>query len=326
MQLPRQLARAIVIETARCDPRSLTTATSELSHRYRSENSAESRFLFTPAHRYAYLAARMPATFAAAHAVFTTARQLMPSECVSTLLDLGAGPGTAGWAALSVFDWVKEMTLVEQDEDWIQIGRSLADSGECTALEDADWTHADLRGDRTFNLHDLVVCSYVLSEMEEIAARGVLNAAWAATGRAIVIIEPGTMRGFNRIRRLRDDLIALGGHVVAPCPHHDVCPVTANDWCHFSQRVERSPRHRRMKSGLLGYEDEKFSYVVASKHPVERAVARVIRHPLRRSGHAHIPLCTREGLETITVARSDKENWRRARKVAWGDSWEWRRQ
>ena len=48
----------------------------------------------------AYLAARLPATYAAVSAALAS----VPGDVlatVHTLLDLGAGPGTATWAALS---------------------------------------------------------------------------------------------------------------------------------------------------------------------------------------------------------------------------------
>jgi len=275
----------------------------------------------TAAHRLAYTVVRLPATFAAACSVFTEIRRLMPERRITSLLDLGAGPGTTGWAALEVFDEVQQMTLIEQDAGWIQMGKALAHTAENVLLVHADWVHANVRAVPSFPAHDLVVSSYALGEMKPKVAREVVQAAWAAARTAIVIIEPGTMRGFELMRVLRDELIALGGHVLAPCPHQDACPMSTNDWCHFAQRFARSALHRRLKMGTLGYEDEKFSYIVASKHLSKPVNARVIRHPLRHAGHARIQLCTGGGLQTITVTRSDNEHWQRARKIAWGDQW-----
>jgi ribosomal protein RSM22 (predicted rRNA methylase) len=245
----------------------------------------------------------------------------MPDRRISSLLDLGAGPGTAGWAAIEVFDELQQITLVEQDKGWIQLGKALARSSKNGVLEHADWVHANLRAVASFPAHDLVVSSYALGEIAHNVLRVILQAAWAAARTAIVIIEPGTKRGFDLIRWLRHDLIALGGHVVAPCPHHNDCPMPAHDWCHFSQRFERSSLHRRLKIGTLGYEDEKFSYIVASKHRITPVNARVIRHPQHHAGHTRMRLCTVDGLQTITVSRSDNEHWKRARKIEWGDAW-----
>jgi ribosomal protein RSM22 (predicted rRNA methylase) len=111
--------------------------------------------------------------------------------------------------------------------------------------------------------------------------------------------------------------------IVAPCPHHFACPMAAaGDWCHFSQRVERTSQHRQLKGGALGYEDEKFSYLVAAKNNSASAGARLVRHPGKHSGHVKLALCTAEGkIENRTVTRSSKEAYKRARKADWGDAW-----
>ena len=95
----------------------------------------------------------------------------------------------------------------------------------------------------------------------------------------------------------------------------------AGDWCHFAVRLERSAAHRRLKQGALGYEDEKFSYLVAGRAPVELPAARIVRHPLVRPGHIQLTLCTVRGLEQSTVTKSEKEAYRRARRAEWGSPW-----
>ncbi len=96
----------------------------------------------------------------------------------------------------------------------------------------------------------------------------------------------------------------------------------AGDWCHFSQRLQRSAEHRRAKGGSLGYEDEKFSYFVAAKAAVELPRARIVRHPLKHKGHVQLVLCTPEGLRRQTVSKSQNEAYREARDARWGDGWE----
>lgn len=320
-QPPSGLRRAIEQETARHNPQSLSRAAAELSERYRARRPEKGAFITSETDRLAYAAVRMPATFAAVCAVFSEIRRLMPGGGITSLLDLGAGPGTAGWAATEVFGELQRITLVEQDEGWIRMGKALARAGENALLESADWVCADFRKAESFPAHDLVVSAYALGELERQQSRETLKAAWAAAREALVIVEPGTMAGFDLVRRLRDDLIGLGGRLIAPCPHQADCPIPAGDWCHFSRRFERSSLHRRLKNGALGHEDEKFSYVAASRGPARPAAARVLRHPLRHPGHARILLCAGDGIRTITVARSDRENWRRARKIDWGDEW-----
>jgi ribosomal protein RSM22 (predicted rRNA methylase) len=93
------------------------------------------------------------------------------------------------------------------------------------------------------------------------------------------------------------------------------------DWCHFAQRVERSAQHRKLKGAALGYEDEKFSYVIASRSSFPPVAARIVRHPQKHSGHVGLTLCGRLGLETRTVTRSDTQNYKLARQAQWGEAW-----
>ena len=51
----------------------------------------------------AYLAYRAPATFAAAAAVFRQVQRQRPDWAPRSLLDAGAGPGVAAWAAVAAW-------------------------------------------------------------------------------------------------------------------------------------------------------------------------------------------------------------------------------
>ena len=128
------------------------------------------------------------------------------------------------------------------------------------------------------------------------------------------------MRGFELIRLLRDDLIALGGHVIAPCRINTIVrfPQTTGA---ILRSVSHGPRYTDASNLARSDTKTKFSYIVASKHLGKPVNARVIRHPLRHSGHTHMRLCTGDGLQTITVTRSDNEYWPRAGKIEWGDQW-----
>src|SRR6185503_2727395 len=87
--------------------------------------------------RLAYLAARMPATFGATAAVL----QELPIAPASWL-DLGAGPGTASWAAASLFPESRAFTLIEKSSHAITLGKQLAAAHP--VLQKADWISASL--------------------------------------------------------------------------------------------------------------------------------------------------------------------------------------
>src|SRR5207253_4137616 len=99
MALPAELTQAIERETAGFAPRDLRRATEELSRRYRGEESRGSQLVVSPVERAGYLVTRLPATFAAISAVLRELKERVVDFRPRSLLDLGAGPGTAAWAA-----------------------------------------------------------------------------------------------------------------------------------------------------------------------------------------------------------------------------------
>ncbi|HEY3927270.1 MAG TPA: small ribosomal subunit Rsm22 family protein [Candidatus Koribacter sp.] len=313
MPLPRQLRDAIAAQGSSKD---VARAGAELSDAYRRGEFAAAP-LKSPAHRLAYLQVRMPATYAACSHVFEKTRKQMPDFAPNSLLDLGAGPGTAAWAAIEHFPSLAKLTLVERDTELLRLGQSLAAN---SPLAHAQWHQADLRS-YTPDPYDLIVLSYTLGELPPSDARRILTSAWKAA-QLLVIIEPGTPKAFARLADVRKQLIADGATIPAPCPHENDCPLLVKgDWCHFAERLERTAEHRRIKGGSLGYEDEKFSYVAATRLPIAPRTGRIVRHPQIHSGYVQLQVCAPEVLKQQTVTKSQKEIYRAARKSKWGDRW-----
>ncbi len=322
MRLSAELLNAIQRETEKVDHRKIAQATAQLTEHYKAADFS-SPAVATEAHRAAYLAVRLPATYAAIQRVLAEIKLRAPLEEIASLLDLGAGPGTALFAAAEQFPQLQRTTLIESDAGWIAVGKRLSEQSELPAVQQAQWLKQDLRSGFSCEKHDLVVISYTLGELPQAAAEAVLNKAWKCADKFLVVIEPGTRRGFAATNAVRSALLANAAAILAPCPHHFMCPMAAaGDWCHFSQRVERTSQHRQLKGGALGYEDEKFSYIVAAKSAAQTTGARIVRHPGKHSGHVKLALCTVEGkIENRTVTRSSKEAYKRARKAEWGDLW-----
>ena len=256
----------------------------------------------------AYLAYRAPATYAAAAAAFRQAALRRPGWQPCSLLDVGAGPGVAAWAAAVTWPSLTELTLVEVEPEMLAAGRELLPAATWVAGE-----VSDARGSA-----DLVVASYVLGELED--PSGAAGHLWEQTADTAVFVEPGTPAGYRNVLAARATVLEHGGHTVAPCPHDLPCPLPADDWCHFAVRLPRSQLHRRAKAADLGYEDEKFSYAVLSREPVPHAEARVIRQPQIRSGHVNLVTSERDGIHERTVSRKHGLLYREARKAAWGDA------
>ena len=64
----------------------------------------------------AYALARMPATYAAVTASLNALREIRPDFAPDSLLDVGAGPGTASWAAAEAFSSLQDFTLLDAND------------------------------------------------------------------------------------------------------------------------------------------------------------------------------------------------------------------
>ncbi|HMC61129.1 MAG TPA: small ribosomal subunit Rsm22 family protein, partial [Candidatus Solibacter sp.] len=169
--------------------------------------------------------------------------------------------------------------------------------------------------------HDLVMAAYSLGELGQPKyVERWAELLWRAARVALVVIEPGTPRGYSLSLGIRDQLLKAGAHMAAPCPAAMACPLTPPDWCHFAARVERSSLHRRIKDAELGYEDEKFSYVALAREPVALPRARIIRRPRHAPGLIELRTCTPAGLGAEPVGKRDREAYRAARHAGWGDA------
>lgn len=264
----------------------------------------------------AYALSRMPATFAAVSRVLEEVEARAPGFAPATLLDAGAGPGTAAWAAGEHFDGL-EKTLFDHNDKFIELARTIA-----SGLSDpAEVQRHDLGSFDFGRSFDLVTCAYALTELGDGAVVETAERLWQHTTGVLVIVEPGRPRDYQRLMAVRARLVEQGGTVLAPCPHDKPCPLVAPDWCHFSVRLSRSRDHMRMKGGTLGYEDEKFSYLVVARPGIgTRTPARVIRPPAENKFSISLPLCASNGTELRVVASRDKVAFKAARKLGWGDS------
>ncbi|NJN16342.1 MAG: rRNA methyltransferase [Oscillochloris sp.] len=229
------------------------------------------------------------------------------------------GSGAALWACAVVWPSLANARIIEHATGMIAAGQALAANANQPAVRSAVWQRGDLLAQREFTA-DLISLAYVLGELDA-GERAQLVAQLAASGKSLLIVEPGTPAGFAIMRAVRAQLIAAGMQIAAPCPHQNACPMPADDWCHMAQRIARIPIQRRVKGAELGYEDEKCSYVAAVQAAPAPIAGRVIRRPEARSGLITLHLCTPDGLCREQISRRDPR-WRQARDLGWGDALE----
>lgn len=301
-------------------PRQAAGAVERLIASYRGDTPTHAPILRDRADVAAYAAYRMPATFEAVRSALAAFADTVPGWAPGSHVDVGGGTGAATWAVTATWDGTRPVTVLDWAEPALALGREIAAANP--ALRDARWERARIGTALTLGPTDLVTVSYVLNELAETDRAALVDAA-AADAQAVVIVEAGTPAGYERVIEARDRLVRAGFRVAAPCPHSAACPIVpGTDWCHFSARVSRSSLHRQVKGGSLPYEDEKFSYVAATRLPAEPAPNRVVRRPQIRKGQVLLDLCeAEERLDRTTVTKRHGALYRAARDADWGDPW-----
>ncbi|WFU15569.1 small ribosomal subunit Rsm22 family protein [Bradyrhizobium sp. CB3481] len=267
----------------------------------------------------AYALARMPATYAAVTASLNALIEIRPDLAPKTLLDIGAGPGTATWAAAEAFSCLQHFSLLDANDALRMLALDLA--RDSTRLRNISYERGEARTAlATADAADLVVASYMINEIGEAEQRALAELMWEKTRDTLLVVEPGTPAGYARIIALRAHLIALGAHVAAPCPHDGQCPLQPPDWCHFSQRLQRSRAHMQVKGAEVPFEDERFSYVAVTRAPVPSRRSRVLAQPDVGKVEITAKFCTTEGLSFTKVPRRAKADYAAARRWRWGDA------
>lgn len=303
-------------------------------------------YAYGPAETLAFLAYEMEGTFACTHAVFSELRKRLPEFQPTSVLDFGAGPGTASWVAKDFYgDQVQKYRVVEPSQSMVDAAEVLLEGfpGLSVRRSIADMTRDINAGNR----YDLIVVSYVFSDItndfERVATTSALWELLSDNG-CLVVVDRGSPWGSHHVRSARqfildsvaeDEESNEAARIIAPCPHHFECPAAGSTWCHFVQRspIVSKPREATPKR-WHGQKGSKFSYMIMQKTrkgsdeakaaTEKQPVARMLRGPLLATRHVHLDLCTPEGkLErrAVTRGKSLREVYRASRKAHWGALW-----
>lgn len=299
----------------------LRAAAEELGSGYR-EGRATSAINFDDLHALAYGIVRMPATYSAMVRVLAELADLAPDFAPTTHRDLGAGPGTAVLATRWIFPELDTHHLVERDPSMRRLGEKLLASGGRTGSK-VEWSDMDINDPDAHSPADLVTLSYSLVEIDIDMREEVLKRAYESCGDVLVILEPGTKAGFEAILHAREVLASQGAHLLAPCPHAGPCPMAGTEsWCHFAERLPRTRLHLKVKGATLGYEDEKYSYLVCTRTWRASTRGRITRPPAADKAGINLEICLPEGLVSTRIPKKEKTAWKTAKKLTWGSHWE----
>lgn len=306
--LPLPLREALAAWLAQNAPANMLEQTQRLRQTYGAGQSSGAVNIA------AYLSSRMPATFAAISFVLNEVALVQPDFAPTTLLDVGAGPGTASFAAQGIWPRLERYILLEQDSRFNAVAETLAK----TLLPQFDVRQQSLLS--ATPRADVVVAAYVLAEFSQDHATKAARHLWQQTDHTLVIIEPGTPSGFARIRSSRDALLSVGACIIGPCTHAAACPMQATDWCHFKTRLPRSRAHMHAKAATVPFEDEAFSWVAVSRYKSVLPQARIMGPPTTNKVAVTMRVCDAQGLHDESFASRHKATYNKAKKLKWGAS------
>ncbi len=143
---------------------------------------------------------------------------------------------------------------------------------------------------------DLVVAAHLLNELfvdrplsERVALRARRVRAWAtllAPNGLLILIEPALRETSRELLAVRDQVLAAGLQVVAPCFWTGPCPALAHDrdWCHDAAPVTSKPR-------------VDFSYLVLGAEPLPPSptLYRIVSDPMPEKGRLRLFVCGPQG-------------------------------
>jgi ribosomal protein RSM22 (predicted rRNA methylase) len=318
--LPTWLSAALQNKLEHVSRAALRERAQAISDRYRAGGTSDG--IRSEFDALAYAVVRMPATYAAVRAALAYGIAIIPGFAPQSILDVGAGPGTASWAAADAWPSLRRTTLADSNPQLLELAQELHRSAAAASLD-----VAIMRGNVLASLGDvpnadLVMASYVLGELAATALHDLLGRLWTATNALLVIVEPGTPSGFKRILQYRDILLANGARILAPCSHDGLCPLSASErWCHFNARLPRSRDHQITKGASVPYEDERFTYLIAGKGFADLPRGRrILATPKVTKAAITLRLCAPGTVTDCVIARQQKAAYKAAKRYDWGDA------
>src|SRR6516225_5559894 len=156
MELPPPLRQAVERALNGRRPADLAVAAAALSQRYRDERRDGRLHVASDVDVLAYLAVRLLATYAAVRASLAAIKQARPDFAPKTVLDIGAGPGTALWAAADCWPGLADALLVEASPVFRTCGEELARGA---SLPHITWRNADVTTQATDVTTEAIDCA-----------------------------------------------------------------------------------------------------------------------------------------------------------------------
>ncbi|WWC67921.1 3-methyl-2-oxobutanoate hydroxymethyltransferase [Kwoniella pini CBS 10737] len=197
----------------------------------------------------------------------------MPAEEVKDIVEFSGGLGAGLWSAISGLEGSstnakKRIQLVHSSRHGLDLAKKI--------IEDASQQDTEIIFNRKHHYYgstpSLVLSTFLLSTLPtQPSQNSHLLQLLSLDSPYIILVDRSSPAGWEAISRARSFLLDQSTsenplHVVAPCPHDGICPLTlTDDKCSFSQRLQRPSFVRKTKHSSRGEEDTGYCYVVVAR-------------------------------------------------------------
>lgn len=310
MQFPKQIEEKILKLYKSFSVSKISKQRECLTSRYKTQSGKSKSLINGKSDSLVYAVSRMPATFVVLSTLLDTLVIQGAIKNVDSVIDVGAGTG-AGFFAVKNSLKVEEISMFERDLFMAEVAEQLTEQKV---------TRFDILKDKSEQNADLVLSSYVLSEMTDVDRELAVKNLAKLSSNYLLLIDTGTPKTYEDYRRLIPVLENLGFCLLAPCKHKN-CELK-NDYCQFYARVERSHILKVSKQASLPYEDEKYFYLLFSKLDNEvKTNKRVIRRPKILQNKTELVFCSADGVKREQFSKSDKDSYKLAKKIKINEEW-----
>jgi ribosomal protein RSM22 (predicted rRNA methylase) len=275
-----------------------------LTSRYKETRESGRSLIDSKTDGLVYAISRMPATYSVVYTLLNNLIEQGIIDGIESVFDVGSGTGAGYFATKEIFPDA-EISLFERDSNMIQTFKKLD--------EDKDVVRFDFIKDEFEEKADLVMTSYVLSEMNEEGRMSSVKKMINASNRYVLLIDTGTPRTHENFMKIKRMVPECGRNVIAPCMT-EKCGLK-NDYCQFYARVERSSLQKMAKEASLSYEDEKYFYLLLAKDDVKIKQSRVIRRPIIKTNVTELKVCDSSGVREVLVTKKNKEIYKKSKKT-----------
>lgn len=304
MQLPENVEYRLNQIIDELKPSNLKNVQKNLTDKYKNQSGTGKSLISSSDDSLLYAISRMPATFVVDYSLISLLMAQNLIKDISSVFDVGSGTG-AGYFAVTNLDKNIDISLFERDKNMVYIFDKFETGKKVINF--------DVTSDNFETNADLVMTSYMLSELADNDRLAAAEKLFNAAEKYLLIIDTGTPKVWQQMMEIKTHLESLGGKTLAPCMS-EKCPLE-NDYCQFYARVERSSLHRIIKDGSLPFEDEKYFYLLVSKTNENKpSLSRIIRRPQIKPNIVTLTLCDNNGVSKKDFSKRNKETFKKAKK------------